>query len=270
MIAHTDSMMASGVGKASSGAAKDLSSILEMEDDDDDEAGVGDRRGAGGTAGGASQRQISTDRGATSLRPKSTDRTNLISPNTALHSSSNSNINALFSSRLQLRTNMVDTLEAWVAQKLDRPAASLSYERIFSATADGWWGVSFHEKCDGCPSPTIVLCLGSSGCIFGGFTDATWHSRDAAIYSSTMRSFLFQLAPRKELFEQIAEPQCTIYGGADVGPVFGSGCDLRIGCPISTSVLGATYRGRHPEDRTSLAGEAEFALAEYEVYRVIY
>ncbi|MBZ5782496.1 TLD domain-containing protein, partial [Klebsiella aerogenes] len=72
-----------------------------------------------------------------------------------------------------------------------------------------------------------------------------------------MKSFLFQLSPETEMFEQVGSPDKTICNVREYGPIFGER-DLYIrNAPNKEkcySNLGISYRSNNPfSDRRSLA-----------------
>ena len=51
--------------------------------------------------------------------------------------------------------------------------ASARFERIYSASSDGWGSEDFHRCCDR-KGPTLVVVRTTEDFIVGGFTTAEW------------------------------------------------------------------------------------------------
>ena len=172
-----------------------------------------------------------------------------------------------------LPANNSATLNSWLCGRIG--GKGLQCGLLYRGSRDGFKSGDFHSRCDGVAN-TLVVCHSTTNFIFGGFTDATWDSKGADISCSSMKSFLFQLSPGMELFEQVKCPESTILGESSHGPIFGGrgGADLLIvsnanTSPDSYSCLGYAYRGNtEGRDTTSLAGSKNFTLLDYEVLHV--
>lgn len=67
----------------------------------------------------------------------------------------------------------LETLQGWVSEEVQ----VREYQKIFTASVDGWNAYDFHSKCDNVgPTLTIVKSTASGNYVFGGFTAVDWVS----------------------------------------------------------------------------------------------
>ena len=180
-------------------------------------------------------------------------------------------------------------LNSWVGQPQQ------TWSVIFKASEHNFQSSSFHAACAGA-APSIVIVKSDTGYICGGFTEVPWSTPASGKgrYVASDHSFLFSLhcptGPnvrkfdiKKKLFAVSHHPNC--------GPIFGAGADLFIAnncdkvkdqekkicndknilmqvCD-SYSNLPHSYTGsgdyQHPPTSSSLMGEYNFLVEEYEV-----
>jgi hypothetical protein len=160
-----------------------------------------------------------------------------------------------------------------------RSSSDLDFNLLHRASIQGFQASTFHQRCDN-QGPTLVLVKSANGHIFGGVNFIPWTSVTAGSYASSNNNFLFALKdghhrhdPALFRITQNSNAQCAVYNNPGYGPTFGSGFDMRI-CdnPNSTtssySNLGNTYTGPGASQST-LAGENQFLVADYEVFAIL-
>jgi hypothetical protein len=168
----------------------------------------------------------------------------------------------------------------WLTQS-NGGASPQACELLYRASRDGWSSGAFHRHCDDQGATLTVIREREHGYVFGGYADASWHSRDAEI-ASLGGAFLFALrchaglGPTKMGLTG-AENGEAMYGETDWGPSFGCG-ELFLGPTLAgvagdgsyTNVgRGGVYECPAGQDgKTLLTGAGLFRAAEVEVYRV--
>lgn len=101
---------------------------------------------------------------------------------------------------------------------------------LFRMSRDGTAARDFHSQCDGMPH-TITLIKSTSGCVFGGYTEAPWSTyRESCTGDRTGEDFIFSVANPFELLSlpsmEEADPDprsLSIPNPADYGPWFRGG-----------------------------------------------
>lgn len=149
------------------------------------------------------------------------------------------------------------------------------FDLLYRASRDGWAAGDFHRLCDNQGS-TVVVLTSDEGCIFGGYAEQPWMSRNSYVHDRY--AFLFSiknptgLPPVKIELQRGAES--ALYDSTNHGPIFGGGHDLCVvsGANLSTgssSGLGYTYRlPIGGQTSTFFTGAQHFRLKEFEVYKV--
>ncbi|XP_065837528.1 uncharacterized protein [Oscarella lobularis] len=113
---------------------------------------------------------------------------------------------------------------------LQEDGISSDWKLIYRGTRDGFAASSFHTFCDN-KGPTITLIKSVGDCVFGGYSDVSWTSRNNYIQSTD--AFLFAFVSnglgttpfRGRLFQN---SQHAMFDHSSYGPTFGSGHDLHI------------------------------------------
>lgn len=147
-----------------------------------------------------------------------------------------------------------------------------SFILLYRATRDGFFGNTFHSKCDS-KSPTVILIKSNLNSVFGGYTAALWNPSG---YKYDATAFLYSLRRRgfnsTEKFP-IQSPSYALYvPSANSMPIFGLGYELFL-CDSSdiiqssyTSCSG--YYSCPSGGNTHLAGSYNFFTTEIEVFQV--
>ena len=150
-------------------------------------------------------------------------------------------------------------LNIWI-----NPFKSLKFELIFTASINGDDSCNFHKFCDG-KGPTITLCKGKNGYIFGGYLTVPFSSINKNHYDD--KAFLFSLTNNKKFPIKIKEK--AVYHPDFWGPFFGKG-DLRIFSKGLNSKKNYSEPYSYEFKREDLIGteEINFMLDEYEVFLV--
>lgn len=152
----------------------------------------------------------------------------------------------------------------------------------YKASRDGWSAINFHEAVDGRGSG-LVVALGRSGAVFGGFNPIGWMSTDD--YGSSNSAFLWFLKGNQAVkCPVLSGGNAAVFDYAAGGPCFGA-ADLQLGSP-QAAVMGG-FAGPDMEDTSANAGSlkegsssaggayeivsgwparGKFQLAEVEVY----
>ena len=153
-------------------------------------------------------------------------------------------------------------LNIWI-----NPFKSLKFELIFTASINGDTAVHFHRYCDK-KGPTVTICKGENGQIFGGYVTVPFSSDNQAHYDD--KAFLFSLTNNKKFPIIIKEHAVCHY--TNWGPYIGykNKCDLAI---CGSSLLGKNNYSdpnSYEFNRIDLIGttERKFKLDEYEVFLV--
>ena len=162
------------------------------------------------------------------------------------------------SSRI-ISDDLFKQLNFWI-----NPFKSLKFEPIFTSSIDGDEAYKFHKFCNG-KGPTITLCKGENGHIFGGYLTVPFSSDDKSHYDD--KAFLFSLTNNKKFL--IKEKEKVVCHPNFWGPFFGNG-DLII------PSKGLSGKRNHSEPysyvfkRDDLIGteEINFMLDEYKVFLV--
>ena len=113
---------------------------------------------------------------------------------------------------------------------LQEDGISSDWRLIYRGTRDGFAASSFHSFCDN-KGPTITLIKAVGDCIFGGYSDVSWTSRNNYIQSTD--AFLFAFVSnglgttpfRGRVFQNAGH---AMYDYSPYGPTFGAGHDLHI------------------------------------------
>ena len=138
---------------------------------------------------------------------------------------------------------------------------------LYRATRDGDTAKNFHEKCD-YKGPTLTLCRGENGIIFGGYTEAEWDSRERHP-KYDKNAFIFSVTFNKKFLSINYEN--SIECNPDYGPVFGFEGDLYISNKflskknLNVSAFEKTYKDNKHE---ILNGKTDITLDELEVYLI--
>lgn len=119
----------------------------------------------------------------------------------------------------------------------------------YKASRDGWSATKFHECVDGRGSG-LVIVLGRSGAVFGGFNPLGWMSTDD--YGNSNSAFLwFAKGTKVGKCRVLAGGNAAIFDYATSGPCFGP-ADLVLGAP-QAAVMGG-FAGPDAEDTSASAG----------------
>ena len=138
---------------------------------------------------------------------------------------------------------------------------------LYRATRDGDSAKNFHEKCDN-KRPTLTLCRGRDGIIFGGYTEAEWDSKERHP-KYDKNAFIFSVTYNKKFVSKNYEN--SIECNPDFGPVFGFGGELYISDKflskgnINVLIFDKTY---HDKKHEILNGKEDLTLDELEVYLI--
>lgn len=136
----------------------------------------------------------------------------------------------------------------------DQILANTSLEKVdlvcaYKASRDGWSATKFHECVDGRGSG-LVVALGRSGAVFGGFNPLGWMSTDD--YGNSNSAFLwFMKGDKVEKCRVLSGGNAAIFDYATGGPCFGA-ADLILGAPRA-AVMGG-FAGPDMEDTSASAG----------------
>lgn len=146
----------------------------------------------------------------------------------------------------------------------------------YRGSRDGFSAKEFHEKCDEIPD-TLTIVKTTLGCIFGGYSRATWSSTEC--YKFEKGAFVFSLSNKLNkpmVFTQIAGDQRSIHCDPSFGPCFGGGPDFRISdaCDSnenSLSRLGSSFTNddlkKTPDLASTILADGEtFQVSEIEVF----
>lgn len=119
----------------------------------------------------------------------------------------------------------------------------------YKASRDGWSAIDFHQAVDGRGSGLVVV-LGRSGVVFGGFNPLGWMSTDD--YGSSNSAFLWFLKGSKPVIcPVLSGGNAAVFDYATGGPCFGA-ADLQLGAP-QAAVMGG-FAGPDMEDTRVNAG----------------
>jgi len=165
------------------------------------------------------------------------------------------------SSRI-IKDDLFKQLNIWI-----NPTKSLKFELIYTASINGDTYKDFHMCCDG-KGPTITLCKGDNGHIFGGYLTVPFSSDNKIHYDD--KAFLFSLTNKKKF---PVKPNNEAVCHYDLwGPYFGKNHygDL---CIQSKSLYSKKYHSQpnsYVFKREDLIGTKEyyFGLTEYEIFLV--
>ena len=160
---------------------------------------------------------------------------------------------------------------------LQEDGISSDWKLIYRGTRDGFGALSFHAFCDN-KGPTITLIKSVGDCIFGGYSDFSWTSRNDYIQSTDAFLFAFVSSGlgttpfRGRVFQNAGN---AMYDNSGYGPSFGGGHDLHIASDSNSNTNsyinwghayelpdGYTYSGN---GRTWICG-ANFQTIEIEVF----
>lgn len=119
----------------------------------------------------------------------------------------------------------------------------------YKASRDGWSAIDFHEAVDGRGSG-LVVALGRSGAVFGGFNPLGWMSTDD--YGSSNSAFLWFMKGNQPVkCPVLSGGNAAVFDYAAGGPCFGA-ADLQLGAP-QAAVMGG-FAGPDSEDTSTNAG----------------
>jgi hypothetical protein len=154
------------------------------------------------------------------------------------------------------------------------------FRLLYRGSRDGFGASDFHSHCDGhCPTLTVILA--ENGSVFGGYTPVAWHSRNAYISDTNVKSFLFTLKNPHDIEPRIFplkpdQARYAIYGSSGCGPIFGSGYNLCLldNCNTSASNYTTWFGSAYVNDTglagaTFLTGSPTFTVREIEVFELI-
>ncbi len=169
--------------------------------------------------------------------------------------------NVMFNSQT---LNFVDQqrLKTWI-QRESCPSKGCTGNLLFRATRDGFAPAKFHQKCDG-KGPTVVIAKSAGGHIFGGYTEAAWDSSNQ--YKNCRDSFLFRLSgpggvdpSQHRIFQNF---ESGIYCHSSLGPVFGSGNDMRFtnNTQVNFDGFGSSYNKNGTGGRFTYLAESGNAI----------
>ena len=136
---------------------------------------------------------------------------------------------------------------------------------LYRGTRDGDNPRNFHEKCDN-KGPTLTLCKGKDGNIFGGYTEAEWDNKGRhSKYDEN--AFIFSVTKNKKFKSKNYEN--SIECNPDYGPVFGFGGDLTI-CNkyLSSSSNMWVFQKTYFDKNYETSNGKTFSLDELEVYSI--
>ena len=106
---------------------------------------------------------------------------------------------------------------------------SSDWRLIYRGTRDGFSASSFHTFCDN-KGPTITLIKSVGECVFGGYSDVSWTSRNNYIQSTD--AFLFAFVSNglgtTPFRGRVFRNSYAMYDHSGHGPTFGGGPDLHI------------------------------------------
>jgi hypothetical protein len=111
---------------------------------------------------------------------------------------------------------------------------------LYRATRDGFTNQAFHSKCDG-KGNAITIIKNNLNYAFAGYASSAWNSTGGFIKDPN--SFLFSLRRAGVSFKDkftAKEPQYTIYGYSNYGPVLG---DILINNQSNTTIGSYTSFG---------------------------
>ena len=152
----------------------------------------------------------------------------------------------------------------------------------YKASRDGWSAINFHRAVDGRGSG-LVVALGRSGAVFGGFNPLGWMSTDD--YGSSNSAFLwFMTGNQLVKCPVLTGGNAAVFDYAAGGPCFGA-ADLQLGPPRAAVMGGfagpdmentSVNAGSLKEGRSSVGGAYDgdkgwpargtFLVTEVEVY----
>ncbi len=157
---------------------------------------------------------------------------------------------------------------------------SISSKLLYRCSRDGFNAKAFHAKCDGYEN-TITLIRDTEGCVFGGYLDIAWKSRDE--WASSSKTFLFSLkrggtAARHKFCLKESRQHAAVYFHNDVMPLFGNDGSGNYGIYIyihesdrnrkSSSSLLEAYDNASGVKITSLANDKNFQVSEIEIFEL--
>ena len=165
------------------------------------------------------------------------------------------------SSRI-IKDDLFKQLNIWI-----NPTKSLKFELIYTASINGDTYKDFHMCCDG-KGPTITLCKGDNGHIYGGYLTVPFSSDNKIHYDDS--AFLFSLTNKKKF---PVKPKNEAVCHYDLwGPYFGKNHygDLIIPSKSLYSKNCHSQPNSYVFKREDLIGTKEdyFGLTEYEIFLV--
>ena len=161
-----------------------------------------------------------------------------------------------------INEDLFKQLNIWI-----NPFAPLNFELIFTASINGDTACHFHRYCDK-KGPTVTICKGSNGQIFGGYVTVPFSCDNQTHYDD--KAFLFSLTNMKKF--PIIKKEHAVCHYSNWGPYIGyrNKCDLAIwGNALKTKVSYCDPNS-YEFNRIELIGTSErkFMLDEYEVFLV--
>jgi len=142
---------------------------------------------------------------------------------------------------------------------------------LFRASKNGFKAAAFHTKCDN-QGPTVTIVQSTKGNVFGGYSSISW-SGTTANYVTDNNSFIFLVRSSRKIKAKYKckTPGYAVYHNSVYGPVFGGGFDFCLydNCnAVNSSYANAGHTYDCQSDQTLLAGEYNFTVKEYEVFKV--
>ena len=137
---------------------------------------------------------------------------------------------------------------------------------LYRGTRDGDNARNFHEKCDN-KGPTLTLCKGKDGNIFGGYTEAEWDSKGRHP-KYDKNAFIFSVTKNKKFNSKNYEN--SIECNPNFGPVFGFGGDLTIRNKYFSTSLNNMWSEQKTyfDENYETSNGKKFSLDELEVYSI--
>ena len=161
-----------------------------------------------------------------------------------------------------INEDLFKQLNIWI-----NPFKELKFELLFTASKNGDDAIHFHRYCDK-KGPTVTLCKGSNGHIFGGYVTVPFTQNNQPHFDE--KAFLFSLTNNKKFPIKIKDQAVCHY--SNWGPYIGykNKCDLAICGGTLSSKTSYCDPNSYEFNRMDLIGTSErkFKLDEYEVFLV--
>jgi hypothetical protein len=161
-------------------------------------------------------------------------------------------------------------------------SSNANFKLLYRGSRDGFGANDFSEKCFQ-KAKTLTIIKSTNGCIFGGYTEATWNYNNGN-WVKDSKAFLFSLVNKdnqQPLKINVANDRanCAIASGSTYAIVFGDGYDLGIAnhcnqntdsySNIGNSFKHSTLKLDSVKAKTFLAGSYNFQVAEIETYQLV-